>query len=174
MAGSEVAINGDNVFVEVSTNGGGTWLKLGELTECSLALSHEPRELTDRFNPGVRAVAKGEIAWELSGEGNVAYASMEGFVKPHTLVDHFVSRNQLDVRFATDTPGDYQYSGKAFLSSFELTAGTGETQTYSISFTGSGNLSISDLGVEITEATWDGTSNPALNVTSSEQPYAPN
>jgi len=143
MAASDVAINGDDVFVEISTDGGTTWEKLGELTNCSLTRNHETRDVTDKYDAGVRALAEGNTNWELSGEGNVAYATEAGFVKPNALDGHLGSRTKLDVRFTTDVVGDYQYSGQAYVTSFELSAGTGETQTYSITFQGTGALSSS-------------------------------
>ncbi len=145
MAASDVAINGDDVFVEISSDGGTTWEKLGELTNCSLTRNHEPREVTDKYDAGVRKLAEGNTNWELSGEGNVAYASEPGFVKPNDLEGHLGSRTKLDARFTTSVVGDYQYAGQAFVTSFELSAGTGETQTYSITLQGTGALTSSDV-----------------------------
>jgi len=143
MAASDVAINGDDVFVEISADGGSTYEKLGELTNCSLTRNHETRDVTNKFHGGVRHLAEGNTNFELSGEGNVAYASEAGFVKPNDLEDLLGSRTKIDLRFTTEVSGDYQYSGQAFVTSFELSAGTGETQTYSITFQGTGALSSS-------------------------------
>lgn len=141
MAASSKAINTSAYYVEISTDGGSTWEKLGELTGCSLSRSHSVRETTDLYSGGNREVAEGLKSWNLSGEGNVAYAEESGFVKPDTLHGHWDDRDELDIRFSTGNDGDYEYSGKAYISEYGLENNSAEeNQTYSITFEGTGAL----------------------------------
>jgi len=141
MAASDSAINTSNYFVEISSDGGNTWEKLGELTGCSLSRSHSTRETTDLYSGGATERAEGLKNWSLSGDGNVAYADEAGFVKPDDLHTHWDDRDKLDVRFATANTGDFQYSGKAYITEFGLENNSAEeNQTYSITFEGSGAL----------------------------------
>jgi hypothetical protein len=44
------------------------------------------------------------------------------------------------IEFTTDVTGDFIYTGKAFISNFDLGAETGTSVKVSISFTGNGNI----------------------------------
>lgn len=136
MAASSTPIDGKDYFVEVSTDSGVTWLKLGNLTNCEFSASHEVRETTDKFSADADAeYAPGKKSRTMSGEGNVAYATEAGFAKPNDLQGYLDDRTLLGIRYTTANTGDFQYSGSAYVTEFSLSApNTGENQTYSISF----------------------------------------
>lgn len=141
MAASAKAINSSAYYVEVSDDGGTTWEKLGELTGCSLSRNHEVRTTTDLYSGGAREIAEGLTSWELSGEGNVAYAAESGFIKPDGLHALWEARTEVDIRFTTANTGDFGYSGKAYITSLEFSNGSPEeNQTYSVGFAGNGAL----------------------------------
>lgn len=140
MAASDAAVNASNYYFEYSTDGGSTWLKLGELTNCSLLRGMEVRDTTDNYSGGNREIREGKKQWSFSGEGNVAYAAEAGFAKPNDLDDLLDDRTKADWRLTTGNTGDYQYSGEGYVSSFEISGGTEENQTYSIEIQGNGAL----------------------------------
>jgi hypothetical protein len=57
-----------------------------------------------------------------------------------TLLDAQLAGTEVDVEFTTDVTGDFIYTGKAFISNFDLGAETGTSVKVSISFTGNGNI----------------------------------
>jgi hypothetical protein len=139
MAASSVPINGAAYYTEVSTDGGSTYLKLGELTNCGFEGSHEVRETTDKYSGGNSEFASGKKAFTMSGEGNLAFAAEAGFAKPNDMFGYLNDRDELDIRFSTGNAGDYQFAAKGFVNSFALAAGNeGENATYSIGFQISG------------------------------------
>ena len=141
MAASEGAINGAAYYVELSSDGGTTWLKLGELTNCSFEASHETRETTDKFSGGNAEFAEGKKSATMSGEGNVAFASESGFAKPNDLFGFLNNRTKLDARMSTANAGDFQWGGKAYVNSFSMGAGNeGENATYSVGLQMSGAI----------------------------------
>lgn len=125
--------------MEVSTDGGTTWLKLGELTNCSYEGTHEPREFTDKYSNANSEFGPGKKSSTMSGEGNTAFASEAGFVKPNDLEGYRDGRTNLSIRMSTGNAGDFQWSGSGYVTTFSLTApNVGENMTYSIAFQLSG------------------------------------
>jgi hypothetical protein len=75
-----------------------------------------------------------------------------------TLLDAQLAGTEVDVEFTTDVTGDFIYTGKAFISNFDLGAETGTSVKVSISFTGNGNINetnscliMTDVSIEIKE-----------------------
>jgi hypothetical protein len=72
-----------------------------------------------------------------------------------TLLDAQLAGTEVDVEFTTDVTGDFIYTGKAFISNFDLGAETGTSVKVSISFTGNGNIEtnscliMTDVSIEI-------------------------
>jgi hypothetical protein len=62
-----------------------------------------------------------------------------------TLLDAQLAGTEVDVEFTTDVTGDFIYTGKAFISNFDLGAETGTSVKVSISFTGNGNITNKQL-----------------------------
>jgi hypothetical protein len=66
-----------------------------------------------------------------------------------------IAGTEVDVEFTTDVTGDFIYTGKAFISNFDLGAETGTSVKVSISFTGNGNIEtnscliMTDVSIEI-------------------------
>jgi hypothetical protein len=80
-----------------------------------------------------------------------------------TLLDAQLAGTEVDVEFTTDVTGDFIYTGKAFISNFDLGAETGTSVKVSISFTGNGNITnkhscliMTDVSIEIKEKTQAG------------------
>ena len=136
-------IGGNAYYLEISTDDGTTYDKLGKLTSSTLSTSHEPREITDVYaTDGAAEYAAGKQSFTLSGEGNFAFAEASGFLDPNELHDLKLNRTKIDIRLSTATAGDYQFSGKAFVTEFTVNhPNTGETMTYSVSFQGTGKES---------------------------------
>jgi hypothetical protein len=71
------------------------------------------------------------------------------------LLDAQLAGTEVDVEFTTDVTGDFIYTGKAFISNFDLGAETGTSVKVSISFTGNGNIEtnscliMTDVSIEI-------------------------
>lgn len=142
MAASSTPINGTAIVIQISTDGGTTKSTVGHATSASLSVSESLRDITTKDSGGWREVAEGKREWSLSGEGLVTYSTETNVDKPNDLFDLLNGRTEVDVYFtrADGNAGDYQYSGKARLSSYEQDSGVEDNNTFSFSFDGSSTL----------------------------------
>jgi predicted secreted protein len=76
----------------------------------------------------------------LSGDGLVTYSISGEYETPDELFTILSNRTAIDVKFGSMTTGEIDYSGKAYLVSYEQEAGVEENVTYSFSITGTGVL----------------------------------
>lgn len=143
MAASSVPINGTAIVIQISTDNGLTYDTIGEATSASLSTSESVRDITTKDSGGWREIAEGKREWSLAGEGLVTYSTAANVAKPNDLFDLLNGRTEIDIKFtrADGNAGDYEYSGKARLSSYEQDSGVEDNNTFSFSFDGSSTLS---------------------------------
>jgi len=140
MAASATPINGSAYRIEISTDGGSTYDLVGCATSHSLSVNHSTRDTTCKSAGGWAASAEGLRDWSTSGEGLVTYSVVADTAKPNDLFDLIANRTKVNIKFTTDNTGDYEYSGEAYLESYEQEAPLEDNLTYSFSFKGSGAL----------------------------------
>lgn len=85
----------------------------------------------------------GDISWSVDGDGLVVIDdSVENAHTSEDILGIVLSKKIVDVVIKSPMTGlTKTYSGKAFITSFSLSAPAGDNATYSYSLTGSGNLS---------------------------------
>lgn len=119
---------------------GGT--KVAHGTSHSFSSSHEPRDATTKDSGGWSEVLEGLRSWEISGDFLLAQDASYGIDDIDTIIQN---RTKVTLRFSTEVTGDNYYNGDAYITELSVEAGTEESATFSLSFTGTGAINYTTL-----------------------------
>jgi TP901-1 family phage major tail protein len=134
-------MNSTDVVIQISEDGGTTYDIIGRATSASLSVSMETRDTTTKDSSGWQENLEGLKSWSLSGDGLVTYSiSDANYDTPDDLFTMLANRTAVKVKFGSTTSTEIDYTGDAFLVSYEQEAGVEENVTYSFSFTGTSTL----------------------------------
>jgi len=133
-------MNSTDVVIQISEDDGTTYDIIGRATSASLSVSMETRETTTKDSAGWQENLEGLKSWSLSGDGLVTYSISGDYDTPDDLFTILSNRTLVKVKFGSATSGEIDYTGDAYLASYEQEAGVEENVTYSFSFTGTGTL----------------------------------
>jgi len=133
-------MNSTDVVIQISEDSGTSYDIIGRATSASLSVSMETRETTTKDSSGWQENLEGLKSWSLSGDGLVTYSITGDYDTPDDLFTLLNNRTLVKVKFGSATSGEIDYTGDAYLVSYEQEAGVEENVTYSFSFTGTGTL----------------------------------
>jgi len=133
-------MNSTDVVIQISEDDGTSYDIIGRATSASLSVSMETRDTTNKDSAGWQENLEGLKAWSLSGDGLVTYSISGDFDTPDDLFTLLSNRTLVKVKFGSATSGEIDYTGDAYLVSYEQEAGVEENVTYSFGFTGTGVL----------------------------------
>jgi len=133
-------MNSTDVVIQISEDSGSTYDIIGRATSASLSVSMETRDTTTKDSAGWQENLEGLKSWSLSGDGLVTYSITGDYDTPEDLFTLLSNRTLVKVKFGSETSGEIDYTGDAYLVSYEQEAGVEENVTYSFSFTGTGTL----------------------------------
>lgn len=133
-------MNSTDVVIQISEDGGTSYDIIGRATSASLSVSMETRDTTNKDSAGWQENLEGLKAWSLSGDGLVTYSISGDYDTPDDLFTLLSNRTLVKVKFGSATSGEVDYTGDAYLVSYEQEAGVEENVTYSFGFTGTGVL----------------------------------
>jgi len=133
-------MNSTDVVIQISEDSGTSYDIIGRATSASLSVSMETRETTTKDSAGWQENLEGLKSWSLSGDGLVTYSITGDYDTPDDLFTLLNNRTLVKVKFGSATSGEIDYTGDAYLVSYEQEAGVEENVTYSFSFTGTGTL----------------------------------
>ena len=134
-------MNSTDVVIQISEDSGTTYDIIGRATSASLSVSMETRDTTTKDSAGWQENLEGLKNWSLSGDGLVTYSiSDANYDTPDQLFTILSNRTKVLVKFGSATSGEFDYTGDAYLVSYEQEAGVEENVTYSFGFTGTGTL----------------------------------
>jgi len=113
--------------------------KLLFATSASLSISRDLRDSTNKSSSGWSESLAGLMSWELSGDGFVEFTNADANTKnvKDLFTQMIADSPEVTVKFSDGTT---YYVGNAFMTSLSVDAGVEENATYSISLTGSGEL----------------------------------
>lgn len=137
---SQSIMNATDVVIQISEDDGSTYDIIGRATSASLSVSMETRDVTTKQSAGNAEFLEGLKSFTLSGDGLVVYTIAGDFDTPDNLYNILNNRTKVKVKFGSTTSGEIDYTGDAFLTSYEQEAGVEENTTYSFSFQGTGAL----------------------------------
>lgn len=137
--------NGTSLVVLVGTE------VVAHATSCSLSVSADLPDSTTKQSGGWTDHIAGLRSWSLTTDG---LATVEPTGTNYVVADIFNainSRTLVTVKFttvsgSTPVPGDLYWSGNAFIESLDMTGDMESPVTYSVSFTGVGQLSQATTG----------------------------
>jgi TP901-1 family phage major tail protein len=133
-------MNSTDVVIQISEDDGTTYDIIGRATSASLSVSMETRDTTTKDSSGWQENLEGLKSWSLSGDGLVTYSISGDYDTPDDLFTLLSNRTLVKVKFGSATSGEIDYTGDAYLVSYEQEAGVEENVTYSFGFTGTGVL----------------------------------
>ena len=133
-------MNSTDVVIQISEDDGTSYDIIGRATSASLSVSMETRSTTTKDSAGWDENLEGLKSWSLSGDGLVTYSISGDYDTPDELFTLLNNRTLVKVKFGSATSGEIDYTGDAYLVSYEQEAGVEENVTYSFGFTGTGVL----------------------------------
>ena len=133
-------MNSTDVVIQISEDDGTSYDIIGRATSASLSVSMETRSTTTKDSAGWDENLEGLKSWSLSGDGLVTYSISGDFDTPDDLFTLLANRTKVKVKFGSATSGEIDYTGDAYLVSYEQEAGVEENVTYSFGFTGTSTL----------------------------------
>ena len=140
--------NGTSLVVLIGTE------VIGFATSCSLSLAIDTPDASTKQSLGWADEIGGQKSWSLTTDGlaTVVPGSVATYISTTELSNLAIARTAVTVKFTTvnnDTvggvtpvTGDTIYSGSAFIESVDMTADMENPVTYSVSFKGTGALTI--------------------------------
>lgn len=133
-------MNATDVVIQISEDSGTTYDIIGRCTSASLSVSMETRDTTTKDSAGWSEKLEGLKSWSLSGDGLVTYSISGDYDSPDALFTLLSNRTLVKVKFGSATSGEIDYTGDAYLTSYEQEAGVEDNVTYSFSFEGTSTL----------------------------------
>tara|TARA_R110002051_G_C8658281_1_gene488611 strand:+ start:318 stop:728 length:411 start_codon:yes stop_codon:yes gene_type:complete len=115
---------------------------IGNGTSHSFSRSMETRDKTSKDSGGYSESLEGLQSWEGSGDFWFAQDAAYGI---DDLDAAIAARVAVVIRFASTVSGDSYYNGNVFITELSIEAGTEESMTYSVSYTGTGVLNYTAL-----------------------------
>ena len=133
--------NGTSLVLSIDTSGGGSPVLLGASTSCSVNFTLDTFETTNKDSAHRKSYLPAATGFTMDCE---AFYTTDETVAPDNIMTALNARTLIDVEFneASDTTGDYKYTGKAYITSCSLNAPNEDAATYSISLQGTGALTI--------------------------------
>jgi len=129
---------------------------IGFATSCSLSIAIDAPDASTKQSLGWADEIGGQKSWSLTTDGlaTVVPGAVANYISTTELANFAILRQPVTVKFTTvdngtsPTPGvtpvpnDTYYSGLAFIESVDMTADMENPVTYSVSFKGTGPLTI--------------------------------
>jgi len=113
--------NGTDLILKVSPSSGGAEAKL------------------------MHSQSVGQKSFSLSADGLMDFAGVAGDTEVDELFDQMFARTAVTFTFALATPAGYTFTGSGFITSLEISGGTEDAPTYSVSIEGTGALTRTDV-----------------------------
>ncbi len=132
-------LNATDVVVKINTDD--TQAASDVLLHCtsaSLAITRDLRDSTTKASEGWQDNLPGLKSWEISGDG---FADFAGTNDIKDLITEMISATPM-VAVSFGVAGQGVYSGKALISSISIDAGVEENATYSLTLTGTDELTV--------------------------------
>jgi predicted secreted protein len=131
--------NGTDLVLKTIAEAGGSEFILAHSTSCTLSINVDTIDVSSKESGGKLDVLGGLKSFELSADGLMEFAATST-TKPQSLNQLMQAGTAVTFTFALDTLAGYKYTGSALVTSIEITGGTEDASTYSVSMSGTGEL----------------------------------
>lgn len=133
--------NGTDLILKVqAAAGSANEFKLMHSQNVSLSYNVDTIDITDKDSGGNRTLLGGTKSFSLSADGLMDFVSAGSSTDVDELFTSSRNRTAVTFTFALATPAGYTYTGSGFITSLEISGGTEDAPTYSVSIEGSGDI----------------------------------
>lgn len=126
-------------------------------TSASLSMEFEQIDVTTKDESGAVAILPGNITWSIQCDGlmqydtkNIAGVSTTEVKSSYALGTLFLAKTKVTLAWSTGNADDPIYTGDAYITSFEESAGMNEVASFSCTFSGNGDIVQAAAGTGIT------------------------
>jgi len=134
--------NGTDLILKVSPTTGTTEVKLMHSQNVSLSTSVDTIDITNKDSLGNRTLLGGTKSFSLSADGLMDFSATAGDTDVQELFTQMLDRTAVDFIFGLSSGGGYTVTGSGFITSLEISGGTEDAPTYSVSIEGTGALTV--------------------------------
>jgi len=128
-------LNGHDLLVYVDG------VALTHSTSCSVSISMSTISATTKDSNKWEDILPGTRTWSMSSENNLALDAANGIEEVFAILDD--ADRSVTVKFATSDAADRFFSGTAYITEISVDAPDESPATFSISFQGTGALTLS-------------------------------
>lgn len=115
---------------------------IGHSTTCSMTLSADMRDVSNKDSAGWKAVLPGQKNWTAQAEGLTVFSDTYNL---KYMMDLIVNKTPVSLKLTTPNPtGDYTWAGSAYVTSVNMNGANEANSTFSVSFQGTAALTITD------------------------------
>jgi len=136
--------NGTDLILKVqAAAGAATEFKLMHSQNVSLSYNVDTIDITNKDSGGNRTLLGGTKSFSLSADGLMDFASTGTTTDFDELFTSARNRTAVTFTFTfapSGTPTGFDYTGSGFITSLEVSGGTEDAPTYSVSIEGSGDI----------------------------------
>ena len=134
--------NGTELILKVSPSDGGAVAKLMHSQNVSLSTNVDTIDITTKDSSGFRELLGGTKSFSLSADGLMDFEAVTGDTDVEELFAQMLDRTAVTFTFALASAAGYTVTGSGFLTSLEISGGTEDAPTYSVSIEGTGALTV--------------------------------
>tara|TARA_R110002074_G_scaffold110524_1_gene237696 strand:- start:5 stop:424 length:420 start_codon:yes stop_codon:yes gene_type:complete len=135
--------NGTDLILKCSPSSGGAATKLMHSQNVSLSANVDTIDITNKDSLGNRTLLGGTKSFSLSADGLMDFEAVAGDTDVEELFTQMLDRTAVTFVFGLTGAAGYTVSGSGFITSLEISGGTEDAPTYSVSIEGSGALDVS-------------------------------
>ena len=134
--------NGTDLILKVSPSSGGTEAKLMHSQNVSISMNVDTIDISTKDSAGFRDLLGGQKSFSLSADGLMDFEAAAGDTDVQELFTQALARTSVTFVFGIDDASLYNMSGSGFITSIEVSGGTEDAPTYSVSIEGTGALTV--------------------------------
>lgn len=121
---------------------GATPVAIAKLTDASLSVNGDMRDVSSKDSPGWKEILPGQNSFSLSGGGLVDYGAAAG-ANHSALLAAITGKSVLKWEFGSGVTGDPKYSGDCYVTQWESASPSQEDNTtFQFSLEGTGALTV--------------------------------
>jgi TP901-1 family phage major tail protein len=134
--------NGTDLILKVSPASAGVAVKLMHSQNVSLSMNVDTIDISTKDSAGFRDLLGGQKSFSLSADGLMDFSATAGDTDVQELFTQALDRTAVTFVFGIDDGTLYNMSGSGFITSIEVSGGTEDAPTYSVSIEGTGALTV--------------------------------
>ena len=134
--------NGTDLILKVSPASAGAAVKLMHSQTVSLSMNVDTIDISTKDSAGFRDLLGGQKSFSLSADGLMDFEAAAGDTDVQELFTQALARTSVTFVFGIDDASLYNMSGSGFITSIEVSGGTEDAPTYSVSIEGTGALTV--------------------------------